>query len=157
MSEVTMLPVDSQTQGMKVLEVLDDAVEDGTITIQDAAMVYKTSSGKVKVQQTRGPTVGKGLVRGALLGTLVGAMAGPIGWAAVGGGVLGGMWGKLRDKGVSDNLMKKVGRLLDANRAVVFILADESSTAAIEAVLGYGEIEHYPLPKEAQAMLEEAA
>jgi len=111
----------------------------------------------VKVQQTRGPTVGKGLVRGALLGTLVGAMAGPIGWAAVGGGVLGGMWGKLRDKGVSDNLMKKVGRLLDANRAVVFILADESSMAAIEAVLGYGEIEHYPLPKEAQAMLEEAA
>lgn len=155
MSEIIMLPVDSQAQGITVLERLDDAVQDGTVTIQDAAMVYKTSSGKVKVHQTRGPTVGKGVVGGAVLGTLVGVMAGPIGWAALGGGVLGGMWGRLRDKGVSDDLMKQVGRHVDAGHAVVFILADEASTMAIEAFLGARELEHYTLPKEAQNILEE--
>jgi uncharacterized membrane protein len=156
MSEIIMLPVESQAQGITVLERLDDAVQDERVTIQDAAMVYKSSSGKVKVHQTRGPTVGKGVMGGAVLGTLVGVMAGPIGWAALGGGVLGGMWGKLRDKGVSDSFMKEVGRLVDAGHAVVFILADESSTAMIDAFLGAREVEHYTLPAEAQTVLEEA-
>jgi uncharacterized membrane protein len=156
MSEITMLPVESQAQGITVLERLDDAVQDGTVTIQDAAMVYKASSGKVKVHQTRGPTVGKGVVRGAVLGTLVGVMAGPIGWAALGGGVLGGLWGRLRDKGVSNDFMKEVGRHVDAGHAVVFILADESSTTMIDTFLGAREIEHYTLPPEAQKVLEDA-
>jgi len=156
MPEITLIPVDSQTEGMAVLERLDDAVQDGKITMEDAALVYKTSSGKVKLHQTRGLTGGKGMARGALLGTLVGVMAGPIGWAAVGGGVLGGMWGKLRDKGVSNDFMKEVGRLVDAGKAVVFVLADESSTAAIDAFAGARNIEHYTLPAEAQKELEEA-
>jgi uncharacterized membrane protein len=156
MAEITLIPVDSQTEGMAVLERLDDAVQDGTISIQDAALVYKTSSGKVKLHQTRGLTTGKGIVRGAVLGTLVGVMAGPIGWAALGGGVLGGMWGKLRDKGVSNDFMKEVGRLVDAGKAVVFVLADESSTATIDAFAGARNVEHYTLPEEAQKTLEEA-
>jgi uncharacterized membrane protein len=66
------------------------------------------------------------------------------------------MWGKLRDKGVSNDFMKEVGRLVDAGKAVVFVLADESSTAAIDAFAGARNIEHYTLPAEAQKELEEA-
>ena len=73
------------------------------------------------------------------------------------GAAAGGVYGALRDKGVSDKVMKLAGKQLEAGQAAVFVLADDEVAAAITdqlASLG-GEIEVGEFPVEAQKLVRE--
>jgi uncharacterized membrane protein len=127
------IPVKDQEHGEFVISSLEDAIERKQVTLEDLALVVKEEDGKVRIHQTKDVTPGKGAVRGGLVGAVIGLAAPPLlGVAALGAGA-GALWGRLRDKGVDDQLMKHVVAPLEAGQAVVFALGDDASIAAIEA------------------------
>ena len=126
------IQVRDQHHGEFVAEALQTAAMYKRVTLEDLAIVTKESDGTVKIHQTKDITPKKGAVRGGLVGVVIGLAAPPLlGAAAVGAG-LGALWGRLRDKGVDDDTMKKFVEPLEAGQAVVFALGDDASIAAIE-------------------------
>jgi uncharacterized membrane protein len=158
---VVIIGAPSRESGLRVMDHVDLAVAEGVITVEDMAMAYRGDKGKVKLLQTTDATAGKGAVKGGALGLLVGVLSAPLVPAiAVGAGV-GALVGKLRDRGLSDKLMKQAGEALGDSGAVVFVLADEASTlvltALVERAVEEGaSVSWDVLPAQAQDVLREA-
>jgi uncharacterized membrane protein len=95
----------------------------GQLELEDAAIVTRVG-GRVRIQQTRDLSPSQGAVGGAWLGTLAGLfVAQPILGAAL-GAAAGGLFGKLRDHGIDDGEMKKLGESLADGEAALFLLVD---------------------------------
>lgn len=95
-----------------------------SVEMTDAAIVTKTPTGKTRIMQTRDISPSQGATMGAWWGGLFGLLAaGMVGWLAgiVFGAVLGGLWARSRDIGISDSWMKSFGdRLLPGHAAAFF-------------------------------------
>ncbi len=159
--QLIMVGVPSKDVGLEALDRVDDAVAEGTITVDDAALVYRNEKGKVKIHQTRDATAKRGAFRGGAVGLLVGLIAAPVVAATAVGVGAGALIGKARDSGVSDKLMKQIGTYIEGDEAALFILADDSSSVTIAAVVeelmaGGAKIDYEVIPPEAQAFLVEA-
>jgi uncharacterized membrane protein len=126
------IKLESRDRAEFVLAALKDAVEAKRVTLEDLALVTKDAEGKLHIEQTKDVTLGKGVKRGALVGALVGLAAPPILAATVVGGGIGAIWGKFRDRGVDDDLMKSVGGMIAEGEAVVFAMGDNASIEAID-------------------------
>lgn len=151
MAKIVAFSVESKAQGEEALERLRDVAE-------DAAMVYRTDRGRVRIEQSSDLTVGKGLVRGGLLGGAVSIFAGPLVGMAAAGGALGAAYGALRDKGVPDTLMKLAGKQLEKGQAAVFVLADEPTAETIEGKIraaGLEGVEVGSFPEDAAGVVRE--
>ena len=160
--QLIMVGVPSKEIGLDALDRIDDAVVAGTITVDDAALVYRNEKGKVKIHQTHDATAKRGAFRGGGVGLLVGLVAAPavIAATAVGAGA-GALIGRARDSGVSDKLMKEIGDYIEGSEAALFILADDSSSLTIAATIeelmaGGAGISYEVIPPEAQDFLREA-
>lgn len=127
MAKIVAFSVPNRDLGVKASDELED-----TAGVEDVAVVYKNDKGKVKIRQTKDATVGKDAAGGALLGAVASIFAGPLVGVAAGGAAVGGLYGALRDKGVSDKLMKLAGKQLEAGQAAVFVLAEDGTAEAIE-------------------------
>jgi uncharacterized membrane protein len=152
MTQIVAFAAKDVAQGEEALEQLEGKVI-------DAAVIYKTDRGRVKIRQTSDMTAGKGLVRGGLLGAVASIFAGPLVGVTVAGGALGTAYGALRDKGVSDKLMKAAGRHLDRGHAAVFVLADDATAKVIVdevTAAGGDDVEVGAFPVEAQNLVREA-
>ena len=158
--QLLMIGVPSREEGLEALDRLADAVLDGKVDVEDAALVYKDDKGRVKIHQTHDATAGVGAVGGGALGLLVGLFAAPlVGAAAVGAGA-GALVSRARDSGVSDKLMKEAGSLIEGNEAGIFVLADDASAMAIaarieELIAGGREVTYQMISPEAQDFLRE--
>lgn len=158
--QLLMVGVPTRDEGLDALDRLADAVAEGRIVVEDAALVYKDAKGRVKIHQTHDATAGVGAVRGGTLGVLVGLFAAPlVGAAAVGAGA-GALLSRARDSGVSDAMMKQAGRLIEGDEAGIFVLADDASALAIaarieEMVAGGREVSYQMISPEAQDFLRE--
>jgi uncharacterized membrane protein len=94
------------------------------LQLEDAAIVTKVK-GKVRITQTRDITPGAGAVGGAWLGTLAGLLVGgPLVGAAL-GAAAGGLFGKLHDRGIDDDEMRRMGDELEEGEAALFLLVEE--------------------------------
>ena len=130
--KVIGIKADRLDQAEFIVEALKTAVDAKRVTLEDIALVTKDDEGKIHLHQTKDITTGKGAKRGTLVGALVGLAAPPLLGAAVLGAGLGAVWGKLRDRGVDDDLMKNVGEMIKSGEAVVFALGDDASIDAID-------------------------
>jgi uncharacterized membrane protein len=151
MATIVAFPVASKEQGEEALDKLEGKVA-------DVALIYKNKHDRVKIQQSSDMTVGKGVVRGGLLGAAVSIFAGPLVGVTVAGGVLGGAYGALRDKGVDDKLMKLAGKQLESGGAAVFVLADDDVAGKIQQAVidaGVSEVEVGSFPAEAEGVVKE--
>jgi uncharacterized membrane protein len=128
---VVAVKVKHKEQGEFVMESIRIAEAAMRVTLEDLALVTH-EEGAIHIHQTRDATPGKGVRRGALVGALVGIAAPPLLAATVVGAGAGALWGKFRDKGIDDGLMKKVGAMLGEGEAAVFALGDDASMTAIE-------------------------
>jgi len=146
--------------GEFVIEALKTAVANKRVTLEDMAMVTLDDKGKIQIHQTKDSTPKKGAGKGALVGALVGLAAPPLLGAAVVGAGLGAIWGKFRDRGIDDDLMRSVGDMIRSGEAVVFAMGDDASIDAIgERVreLTDGDMETYTMKVDDEALVREAA
>jgi uncharacterized membrane protein len=158
--QLLMIGVPSREEGLMALDRLADAVMDGEVSVEDAALVYKDEKGRVKIHQTHDASAGMGAARGGALGVLVGLFAAPLVAAAAVGAGAGAVVSRVRDSGVSDKLMKEAGTLIEGNEAGIFVLADDASAIAIaariEALMAGGqEVSYQMVSPETQDFLRE--
>lgn len=150
----------NQAEGEFIVESLQTAVDLERVTLEDIALVTKEADGTVKIHQTKDETAGKGALKGGLVGAVIGLAAPPLLAAAVVGAGAGAIWGKFRDRGVNDKLMKEVAERLERGQAIVFVLGED---AAIEAIddkvkeLTGGEMLTFTLDPESETALREVA
>ncbi len=156
------MEVPSRDAGLDALDRLREAQDQGRVHLEDAALVHREPDGSVRVHQTRDAGAGIGALRGGLLGLAVGLIAAPglIVATAAGAGV-GAIAAKVRDGGVDDAMLRRLGDLLEGREAAVVVLADEASADLLQAHLdelaGRGAgFDYEVLPPEAQDLVREA-
>jgi uncharacterized membrane protein len=96
------------------------------LSLEDAAIVAKVR-GKVRITQTKDVNPRQGAVGGAWLGILAGLFLGPAGPLIGGtlGAAAGGLFAKLRDIGIDDDAMKRMGEELSDGEAALFLLVED--------------------------------
>ena len=96
------------------------------LQLEDAAIVAKVR-GRVRITQTKDVSPSQGAVGGAWIGILAGLFLGP-GGPLVGGALgaaAGGLFAKLRDFGIDDDEMKRMGEELADGEAALFLLVED--------------------------------
>jgi uncharacterized membrane protein len=138
MTHLVVLGLDSREDAERVIQLTDELAKQELLQREDAAIAYKDAKGKVRIQQTMNLTAA-GAASGALWGTLIGLIfLNPLaGFAA--GAASGAIAGKLTDIGISDQLIKEVGRQLQEDHAAVFLLARSATVdRVVDALKPFG-------------------
>ena len=119
------------------------------VSIRDAAVVVRTESGRIELQQTREIAPGEAIVGGGTVGLVAGLLFGlPVGGALL--GLAGGALFGLRDTGIPNSRLRQLGAELRPGQAVLCVLVDADGVRRTqEALGGYGtvfEVELSPGP-----------
>ena len=111
-------------QALAALKEIEKKAEDADLALLDAVIAFRTKDGRVKIEQTKDMTAGKGAGRGGLLGLLVGLIfGGPLLGALFGLG-LGALLGGRVDHGLDDEFIRDVGKSLRAGNSALLLLID---------------------------------
>lgn len=158
MAEFIAIGFQGKHRAAEVLEQLY-ALDPSSIELRDAVTVYRTESGKMRVNGSVQPTTADGAAGGALVGGLLGAIiAAPftagasaaVAAAAIGTGALSlGLGGALIGAddaaewkelyGIPDEFVREVGGMVQPGQSAVFMLASAADpTQVAEQFRGYG-------------------
>lgn len=104
----------------------------GHLTLDDAVIVTKDERGKVRLVQTRETTPFQAALSGSWLGLFAGLFVpgGPLIPMAL-GAAAGGLFAKLRDRGINDDEMRSWGDRLDDGSAALFLLVEDCHQARV--------------------------
>ena len=110
------------------------------VCIRDAAIVIRTLSGRIELQQTREVAPGEAIVGGGTVGLVAGLLFGlPVGGALL--GLAGGALFGLRDTGIPNSRLRTIGADLQPGQAVLCVLVDAVAVARTREALGrYGTV-----------------
>jgi uncharacterized membrane protein len=181
MAELMVVGFQGKHRAAEVLEQLGALSASWTLDLKDAVAVYRTKTGKLRIDGSVQPTSKEGAAAGALTGGLLGgllmavlitpltagasaaAVAAAIGSGALslglGGAVIGAdeaaEW--KRTYGISEEFVQQVGGMVQTGQSAVFALAQTSDLEALEEKFrGYGgTILRTTLPPEAAAKFQE--
>ena len=122
---------------LPAVHALDDG-EEGRV--RDAAVVIRTEAGRIELQQTRELAPGEAIVGVGSAGLVAGLLLGlPVGGALL--GLAGGTLFGLRDTGIPDERLRKLGADLQPGQAMLCVLIDARATARAREILGrYGTV-----------------
>src|SRR5438477_2210122 len=128
---------------------------EGSIDLIDAAVVVHNENDKVTFKETADPSGKKWAKRGAIAGGLVGLIFPPtiLASAAVGAGA-GGIWGKVSDKGISDDELRQIGESIPPGSSAIIAVAEDRMLERLErGIEGYQKISRHALGADASAQL----
>jgi uncharacterized membrane protein len=108
--------------------------------IEDAAIVVRTTDGRVELRQTREVAAGEGVVAGGTAGLVAGLLlGGPIGGALL-GMLGGGIYGAI-DTGIPNDRMHDLGEELSPGSALLCVLVrPEGADRVRDLLAGYGDV-----------------
>ncbi len=113
------------SESMKAQEALLAAMrlqKNGRLKLEDAVIAIKMDSDKIRLVQTKDVSAPQAAASGSWWGLLAGLfVGGPIVGLAL-GAAAGGIWAKIRDIGIDDDEMKRVGETLQPGEAALFLL-----------------------------------
>ncbi|MGA9858022.1 MAG: DUF1269 domain-containing protein [Solirubrobacteraceae bacterium] len=121
---------------------------DQDVDLRDSAVVSRTPGGDIDLDQSREVSAGDGLVSVGTAGLVAGLLLGlPIGGALL--GLAGGAALGLRDTGIPDSRMRKLGEELQPGQALLCVLVDEDALGQLREALGrYGDVLEVELPSD---------
>jgi uncharacterized membrane protein len=115
--------VESPAAAEDGLSTVHDLDAESDVSVRDAAVVVRTTSGRIELQQTREIAPGEAIVGGGSAGLVAGLLLGlPVGGALL--GLAGGTLFGLRDTGIPDSRLRKLGEDLQPGHAVLCVLVD---------------------------------
>lgn len=128
---------------LPVVRALDAAKD---VSVHDAAVVVRTESGRIELQQTREIAAGEGIVGGGTAGLVAGLLLGlPVAGALL--GLAGGAVFGMRDTGIPDTRLRKLGENLQPGEALLCVLVDAGGVARTREAFGhYGTVFEAELP-----------
>ena len=101
-----------------------------TVKLKDAVAITKTEKGKVKLQQTKDDSAGKGFLKGGALGIVFGLLFGA-GWVVA--GVVSGTAVGMFDKGIKNKLLKELGDGMSTDESALAVLIEKADWGALLA------------------------
>ncbi|MEO0564553.1 MAG: DUF1269 domain-containing protein [Chloroflexota bacterium] len=159
MSQLIVFTYDNEEKAATVLQAVAELSKQHLIEVQDAAVIVKDASGKVKVQQTLEAAVkGSNIVSGGFWGLLIGLIfGGPVFMAVLGMG-LSALFGRKLDVGINNEFIKNVADDLQPGDSALFLLSEEITVDKVaDALREYGgTLYHTSLSKEAEENLAKA-
>ena len=143
------------TEGAEtLLKMLGDLEKRQLVEIEDAVVVVKDQSGKVKVKETTDLTKAKGAAKGGTLGFVVGLMVGgPIGGVLL-GAAAGALLSRKVDLGIpQERIEMVVGDMVDGSSAL-FVQGTSKREGAFRAALRQANGTLYDLQLTDQAVVD---
>lgn len=113
------------SEDLKAQEALIAAMrlqKHGRLKLEDAVIAIKVDDQKIRLVQTKDVSTPQAAVSGSWWGLLAGMfVGGPIVGLAL-GAAAGGIWARIRDIGIDDDEMRRVGESLEPGEAALFLL-----------------------------------
>ena len=106
------------------LATVREIAKEGVVKLRDAVAITKNEKGKIKIQQTKDDSIGKGFVKGGVIGILFAALFGPVGWIAM-GAAAGGLFASF-DRGIKNRLLKELGQNMTPDESALAVLVEEA-------------------------------
>ena len=153
--EVFVAAFGNEDQAGAALKDFQAMDREGSIDLIDAAVIVHNQEDKVSFEETADPSGKKWAKRGAIAGGLVGLIFPPsiIAGAAV-GAAGGGVWGKVRDKGFSDDELRQVGESMPPGSSAIIAVAEDRVLERLErGIEGYRRISRHAISADASAQL----
>ena len=156
MSELIVFTYNQEEKAGEVLKTVaslkQENVQKALIGIEDAAVVVKDASGKVRIRQTLESAVkGSNVVSGGLWGVLIGFLfGGPLFGAVLGMG-FSALFGRRIDIGIDNEFIKRIGDDLRPGDSALFLLVNETPVETVaNALMEHGgTLYHTSLSEEA--------
>lgn len=156
-SSFIVLTFDNMEDAERVHAALVKGKDEGTLTIEDTAVVVKDAEGKVHVknQVSKGTWSAAGV--GGMLGLFIGIVFLPISGLILGLGA-GALVGRLMDTGVDGKFVKQVGEEIKPGTSALFVLLSHENQAAEMAIMRQfnGKVMQTNLSTEAEENLKRA-
>ena len=160
--DILAIVLDKPTRANEVLLALAHLQGEGKVRMHDAVIVAKDAEGRAQVVETVDVTPAKGALAGSwwgLLGSLL--VGGPAALAViVGGAAAGALYGKIVDRGLEDEWVKRMADWIDPGTSALLLLVDDGFDPAVIVELrrfeGTGEVAYSTLPADTRADLEAA-
>lgn len=131
--QIIVAAFNSPDKAGQVMADLKTGKKAGLIGIVDAAVVVKGTDGKLKVTDSKRRST-RGFVTGGVVGGVIGLLAGPVGWAALGGGAVGALIGKIRGAPLKAE-MSDIGTALTPNSSAIVAIIEHTWVPQLEAAL----------------------
>jgi uncharacterized membrane protein len=139
--DVVVAAFPDEKGGKDALRRLQEAKKQGIVDIKDAAVLRRGEDNKLHIADEADKGVGRGAVIGGVAGAAVGILAGPIGWAALGGAAIGGLAGKLSERGFNDQRLKRVGDSLTPGSSAMIAVIEHTWLEDVQGLLEDAEAE----------------
>ncbi len=155
-AELIVITFNDTQQAGAVFEAMKKLQHSGVLKLDDAAVIVKDESGKVRVKNQLDTGVKWGALGGGALGLLLASVFFPLAGIVI--GALGGaLVGKTLDLGVDQKFVKDVTESLEPGSSAIFLLGSGNSDAVIASLGPYqGTLYQTTLPTEAVEALERA-
>ena len=157
MSDLIAIAYPDQETAERVRQTLGQLTVEHVLELDDAVVVTRDQSGKVKLHQAVRPAAA-GAASGALWGGVIGMLfLAPLLGAAI-GAAAGGASGALANFGVDDQFMKQLGEKLAPGGAAVIVLVHEVTPDKVLPRIEQfgGDVIQSSLDAESEARLQEA-
>ena len=144
---------------MAALEEIEKKAKAAGVEIKDAVIAFKTSEGRIKIQQTKDMTSGKGARRGGFWGLLVGLILGGPLFGALAGLGLGAIAGRRIDHGIDDDFISHVSKSLKPSASALLVLIDQEHAEKAIAYLQSFDVEMHvaDISHEAEEAIDQAS
>lgn len=125
MSDLIVIGFKDEFKADEVLIDLRKLEREYLIDLEDAAIVIRNQTGKIKIKQTQ-ELVTSGALTGGFWGLLLGFIfLHPL--LAVFGAAAGAISGALTDVGIDDNFIREIGQTIERGTSAIFVLVRKST------------------------------
>lgn len=157
MSDLVVVVFADADQAGEAFESLKSVAHAGQFGIDDAAVIVKEESGKVRVKNTLDTGVKYGALGGSILGLLLASIFFPLAGLLVGAG-LGALVGKSFGKGVDQSFVREVTEKLEPGSSALFVMVNAQHTGGVVAALQpyQGSLYQTSLPRDVEDALKDA-
>jgi len=157
--EMIVIAFDNENEADKVLDTLKAMESMDVVDLKNGAVIVRSSSGDVKINETSDFDTKQGAIGGAAAGAVLGLLGGGFIRGALLGAAGGAAAGKFVDLGIEDDFLKEVGESLGPGTSAVVALVDfEQVDRAMEELDKFegGRIMRHTLSDDVYAKLSEA-
>lgn len=127
-TELLVLAYNKESTAPKALQTLQRLVEEGQISLRNAAALVKNKDGRVFAKEMGDIDLKQGALFGAIVGGLIGLVGGPVGAVvgAVAGATTGGVAAHAIDFGFPDDYLTDLQASLQPGSSALIVLVEKS-------------------------------
>jgi uncharacterized membrane protein len=133
MSEFLVIIFDTAEQATQARMSLKSLETEGVVKLDDAAVVTRTSDGKVNVKNQLDSGVAMGALGGSLIGLLLASVFFPLA-GIMAGAAIGGLIGHFFHKDVDQAFVKEVTQKIEPGKSALFLMISQGVNMVIAAM-----------------------